>query len=65
VIHRIIATGQTANGATYYVTKGDNNPRQDPALVSTEQVEAKVVSLGTQPVVIPKIGYITLWIRGL
>jgi signal peptidase I len=65
VIHRIIDTGQTANGKTYYVTKGDNNPRQDPALVSTEQVQAKVVSLGTQPVVIPKIGYITLWIRGL
>ena len=65
VIHRIIRTGQTANGKAYYVTKGDNNPQQDPALVSAEQVQAKVVTLGTQPVVIPKIGYITLWIRGL
>jgi len=65
VIHRIISIVTTDNGKRYYVTKGDNNPRQDPALVSTEQVQAKVVNLGTQPVVIPKVGYITLWIRGL
>jgi len=65
VIHRIISIQKGSDGKTYYVTKGDNNPRPDPALVSTEQVQAKVISIGNQPLVIPKVGYITLWIRGL
>jgi signal peptidase len=65
VIHRIIATGTSANGTPYYVTKGDNNPVQDPAPVYHDQVVAKVVTLGNTPFVIPKVGYITLWIRGL
>jgi signal peptidase I len=65
VIHRIISIQKGSDGQTYYVTKGDNNPKPDPSLVSTGQVQAKVVSIGNQPLVIPKIGYITLWIRGL
>jgi len=65
VIHRIISIQTGSDGQTYYVTKGDNNPKPDPSLVSTSQVHAKVVSLGNQPIIIPKIGYITLWIRGL
>lgn len=65
VIHRIISVQKGSDNQTYYVTKGDNNPRPDPALVSTSQVEAKVISIGNQPLVIPKVGYITLWIRGL
>ncbi|EKQ53120.1 MAG: signal peptidase I [Methanobacterium sp. Maddingley MBC34] len=65
VIHRIISIQKGSDGQTYYVTKGDNNPKPDPSLVSTSQVQAKVVSIGNQPLVIPKIGYITLWIRGL
>jgi signal peptidase I len=65
VIHRIISIQTGSDGQTYYVTKGDNNPKPDPSLVSTGQVQAKVVSIGNQPLVIPKIGYITLWIRGL
>ncbi|BDZ67303.1 signal peptidase I [Methanobacterium ferruginis] len=65
VIHRIISVQTGEDGQTYYVTKGDNNPQADPALVSTSQVQAKVVSIGDQPLIIPKIGYITLWIRGL
>jgi len=65
VIHRIISIQTGADGQTYYVTKGDNNPEADPALVSASQVQAKVVSIGNQPLIIPKIGYITLWIRGL
>jgi signal peptidase len=46
-------------------TKGDNNPTADPALVYPSQVISKVVSINESPLVIPKIGYITLWIRGL
>ncbi len=65
VIHRIISIKQGSDGKTYYVTKGDNNSNADPALVSVDQVKAKVVTVGNQPMVIPKIGYITLWIRGL
>ena len=65
VIHRIIATGTAQNGTPYYVTKGDNNPVQDPAPVYHDQVMAKVISFGTTPFVIPKVGHITLLIRGL
>ena len=65
VIHRIIATGTDSNGTPYYTTKGDNNPVQDPAPVYHDQVMAKVISFGNTPFVIPKVGYITLWIRGL
>jgi signal peptidase I len=65
VIHRIVATGTAPNGTPYYVTKGDNNPVQDPAPVYHDQIMAKVISFGNNPFVIPKVGYITLWIRGL
>ena len=65
VIHRIIATGTAINGSQYYITKGDNNPIQDPYPVYDNQILAKVVTIGNTPVVIPKVGYITIWIRGL
>lgn len=69
VIHRIISKGKTPDGKLYYITKGDNNPGPDPVVVYPEQVEAKAVSFGKNPgespLIIPKIGYITLWIRGL
>jgi len=65
VIHRIVGIKQGSDGKKYYITKGDNNSNADPALVSVDQVKAKVVTVGNQPMVIPKIGYITLWIRGL
>ncbi len=71
VIHRVIQKGTDQNGNFAYKTKGDNNPSPDPALVYPPQVISKVVNYpwsngpGQAPVVIPKIGYITLWIRGL
>lgn len=69
VIHRVIVKGTSPDGKLYYITKGDNNPTQDPAPVYPEQIEAKVISFGQTPgqslFIIPKIGYITLWIRGL
>ena len=64
VIHRIIAKN-TTNGQVYYTIKGDNNPTADPVVVTPDQIQAKVISFGETPFVIPKIGYITLWIRGL
>lgn len=65
VIHRVINIGQDQNGTTVMVTKGDNNPVPDQALVYPDQVISKVVTINGDPVVIPKIGYVTLWIRGL
>ncbi len=64
VIHRVIDI-QQINGSTYYIIKGDNNNVQDPYPVSPSQIKSKVISLGDALLVIPKIGYITLWFRGL
>ena len=66
VIHRVKEIYKTSNESTYLITKGDNNPVADPYPVQyPDQVVSKVVSINGQPLIIPKIGYITLWIRGL
>ncbi|MEN4018165.1 MAG: signal peptidase I [Methanobacterium sp.] len=65
VIHRIIYIGETPEGDTFFVTKGDNNPSPDPVAVYPDQIISKVVSINDAPLIIPKIGYVTLWIRGL
>jgi signal peptidase len=65
VIHRVITTGTAKNGTKYFVIKGDNNPVPDQEVVYPTQITSKVIKLGNQPLFIPKIGYITLWIRGL
>ena len=66
VIHRVKEIYRTSNGSTYLITKGDNNAVSDPYPVQyPDQVVSKVVSINGQPLIIPKIGYITLWIRGL
>jgi signal peptidase I len=64
VIHRII-NETYVNGSKYYVLKGDNNDAPDPYLVSSSQITERVVKIGDQPFIIPKIGYITIWLRGL
>ena len=64
VIHRIINITDI-NGTTMYVIKGDNNDRADPYYVKASQIQEKVVTLGDNLVVIPKIGYLSLWLRGL
>ena len=64
VIHRIIDT-KDINGKTMYEIKGDNNNRSDPYYVSADQIQAKVMTWGDTPIVIPKIGYLSLWLRGL
>ncbi len=65
VLHRVIASHKAKNGTTYFTAKGDNNPVPDPVPVYQNQIISKVVTSNGQPVVIPKVGYITLWIRGL
>ncbi|WP_323737411.1 signal peptidase I [Methanosphaera sp. ISO3-F5] len=64
VIHRVIEVRQI-NGSNYYIIKGDNNEVQDPEPVSPSQVKSKVITIGNSLLIIPKIGYITLWFRGL
>ena len=64
VIHRII-DAKEINGSTMYEIKGDNNNRSDPYYVSPNQIQAKVMKWGDTPIVIPKIGYLSLWLRGL
>ena len=64
VIHRIINITEI-NGTTMYVIKGDNNNAPDPYYVKASQIKEKVVTVGDGLVVIPKVGYLSLWLRGL
>lgn len=64
VIHRVINITEI-NGSTYFVIKGDNNDVPDPYYVSPDQITDRVVTLGDDPLIIPYIGNITLWLRGL
>ena len=64
VIHRIINITEI-NGTTMYVIKGDNNERADPYYVTADQIQARVLTWGDNPIIIPYIGNLSLWIRGL
>ena len=64
VIHRVIDIVDI-NGTTMYLIKGDNNNAPDPYYVSPSQIQSKVVKIGDNLVVIPKVGYLSLWLRGL
>lgn len=64
VIHRVIEIGQI-NGTTVYKIKGDNNNAVDPYYVTEGQIMSRVLTFNGQPIIIPKIGYISIWIRGL
>ena len=64
VIHRVINI-VSINGTTMYEIKGDNNKSPDPYYVEADQIKERVVTIGDNLVVIPKIGYLSLWLRGL
>ena len=64
VIHRVIEIGQI-NGTTVYKIKGDNNNAPDPYYVTEGQIMSRVLTFNGHPLIIPKIGYISIWIRGL
>lgn len=64
VIHRVINIVDI-NGTTMYVIKGDNNNGPDPYYVKADQIKEKVVTFGDNLVIIPKVGYLSLWLRGL
>ncbi|MDR2623421.1 MAG: signal peptidase I [Methanobrevibacter sp.] len=63
IIHRVIGINES-NGVKTFTIKGDNNPVPDPLPVKPEQVVARVVTIGDHPFIIPKIGYITIYIKG-
>jgi signal peptidase I len=63
VIHRVIAKEESNDGNIFYILKGDNNADQDPEPVSPNDVKAKVVDINDNPIIIPKIGYLTLWVQ--
>jgi signal peptidase len=64
VIHRVI-NKTNINGTEYFIIKGDHNKVSDPLPALPSQVTERVVKIGDQPLIIPKIGYITLWLKGL
>ncbi|MCF0226654.1 MAG: signal peptidase I [Methanobrevibacter sp.] len=64
VIHRVINITEI-NGSTYYVIKGDHNNAPDPYYVEPNQITDRVITIGGNPVIIPYIGNINLWIKGL
>lgn len=63
VVHRIINITEI-NGTTYYEIKGDNNKKSDPYYVTADQIQERVLTFNGQPLIIPKIGYITIMLRG-
>jgi len=56
-VHRVVDI-ENNNGQVRFRTKGDHNPNIDPWKVSFEEVKGKVIFW------IPKLGYLSLWIRG-
>lgn len=57
VTHRVIAV-QEEDGGRYFITKGDASGEPDGGLLAEKNVHGKVV------MVVPKLGYLTLWLRG-
>ena len=62
VIHRVIEKIEL-NGNIYIITKGDNNPTYDPELISINQIKQRVVSINGKPLVIPYIGYVSIFLK--
>jgi signal peptidase len=60
VVHRVITNGISSTGEDYYLTKGDNNPTQDPGKVYPNEVISKVIKIDNKPLIIPKLGYINI-----
>ena len=62
VIHRVIEKVEF-NNKTYLIIKGDNNKMHDPELVSLNQIKQRVVVIGGHPLIIPYIGYLSIWVK--
>jgi len=58
IVHRVIEKIVDENSRVWFKTQGDANPGPDPTLVRPEDVKGKVTFI------IPKLGYISLLLRG-
>ncbi|MDR3223894.1 MAG: signal peptidase I [Methanobrevibacter sp.] len=63
IIHRVINITEE-NGTKLFTIKGDNNPVHDPLPVRPDEIVARVITIGDHPFIIPKIGYITIYLKG-
>ncbi|MDR2544763.1 MAG: signal peptidase I [Methanobrevibacter sp.] len=63
IIHRVINVSEV-NGTKLFIIKGDHNPVKDPYPVKPDQIVARVITIGDHPFIIPKIGYITIYLKG-
>ncbi|WP_085523017.1 signal peptidase I [Tuberibacillus sp. Marseille-P3662] len=66
IAHRV--TGGNSNKG--FITKGDANEASDQALdqappIKREWITAKVATIAEQPMVIPRIGYLNLWMQNM
>jgi signal peptidase I len=59
-IHRVVATNDT-NGTKYFILKGDNNIGVDDENVYSEDITARVLTWGGNPIKIPQLGWVLLW----
>ena len=64
IIHRVVGVNETG-GQKYYITKGDNNSIDDPAMVPTNAVIGEAVNWSGKPVTIPFVGNLFLWLKGV
>lgn len=62
IIHRVVSIHKS-NGKKYYILKGDNNGVSDMERVSKEQLIAKAVVWGGNPVTLPQLGNIIFKIK--
>jgi len=62
-IHRVVAINDS-DGGKYYTLKGDANDDADNVNVTPEMVTGKVLTWGSNPITIPKIGWVILWFNG-
>jgi signal peptidase len=63
IIHRVINITEV-NGTKLFTIKGDHNPVQDPFPVKPEQIVSRLITIDGHPFIIPKIGYITIYLKG-
>jgi len=62
VIHRVIEKIDI-DGSCYIITKGDNNPVYDPELISLDQIKRRVITIDGKPLVIPYLGFISIYLK--
>jgi len=62
VIHRVIGK-VNIDDSCYIITKGDNNPTYDPELVSLDQIKRRVITIDGKPLIIPYLGYISIYLK--